>query len=175
MKCKGGGRQEIRPRSPSQFVQTCRKRTLTHVPCLTTWNAHLSKSFRPPSCYLPATSQNFNLLPIEKLERRPRYISRDVAVSIRRFEVCRLHERVDVNNFKNTFLFGHANAVASLRNRPSIFGYHLVSPFVDSFMTCTLRELLHHYLWGFMGPREPSLSPPTRKASYQFASGVRRR
>ena len=34
---------------------------------------------------------------IEKLQRSPRYIPDDVAFSVSRFDVCRLHERADAN------------------------------------------------------------------------------
>src|SRR6267143_3056320 len=81
-------------------------------------------------------SRNFSLFPIRKLQRCPRYIPHDVAQSIRRLEVCRLHERVDVNDFKHTFLMGRANAVASFRDGPSVFGNHFDSPFDISFVRC---------------------------------------
>src|SRR6266478_3947733 len=89
-------------------------------------------------------SRNFSLFPIRKLQRCPRYIPHDVAQSIRRLEVCRLHERVDVNDFKHTFLMGRANAVASFRDCPSVFGNHFDSPFKVSFVRCfPLAELFY--------------------------------
>src|SRR5882762_5267475 len=83
-------------------------------------------------------SRNFSLFPIRKLQRCPRYIPHDVAQSIRRLEVCRLHERVDVNDFKHTFLMGRANAVASFRDGPSVFGNHLI--LLSTSLSCAVSH-----------------------------------
>src|SRR5882762_1377050 len=114
-------------------------------------------------------STNFSLFPIRKLQRCPRYIPHDVAQSIRRLEVCRLHERVDVNDFKHTLLMGRANAVASFRDGPSVFGNHFDSPFNVSFVRCfSLAELFYG------GPSRPLFfSPTTKRALCQFAFGER--
>jgi hypothetical protein len=71
-----------------------------------------------------------NLVLVKKLQRRPRHIPGDAPLSVCGFEVCRLHERVDVGNLKYTFLLGYAYAVAPLRDRPFVFGDHsvLLSP-----------------------------------------------
>src|SRR4029077_4118871 len=49
------------------------------------------------------------------LKRRPWHISRDVPLSVRRFEVCRLHQRINVGNLKHTLLLSHSYVVASFR------------------------------------------------------------
>jgi hypothetical protein len=47
-----------------------------------------------------------NLVLVKKLQRRPRHIPGDAPLSVCGFEVCRLHQRVDVRNLKHTFLLG---------------------------------------------------------------------
>src|SRR6267142_6772895 len=89
-------------------------------------------------------SRNFSLFPIRKLQRCPRYIPHDVAQSIRRLDVCRLHERVDVNDFKHTFLMGRANAVASFRDGPSVFGNHLI--LLSTSLSCAVSHCSDCYI-----------------------------
>src|SRR6266566_4272601 len=115
-------------------------------------------------------SRNFSLFPIRKLQRCPRYIPHDVAQSIRRLEVCRLHERVDVNDFKHTFLMGRANAVASFRDGPSVFGNHLI--LLSTSLSCDVSTWRSCFMGAFA---TPFFSPTTKKALCQFAFGERRR
>src|SRR5467141_3261741 len=95
-------------------------------------------------------SRNFSLFPIRKLQRCPRYIPHDVAQSIRRLEVCRLHERVDVNDFKHTLLMGRANAVASFRDCPSVFGNHLI--LLSTSLSCDVSPLAELFYGGLRDP-----------------------
>src|SRR5437879_11968093 len=78
------------------------------------------------SSFRTAESLDFSLLLVDKLQRSPRHIPRDVAQPIRRFEVCRLHERIDVGNFKHTLLPGNTHRVASLWDRHAGSCIHLV-------------------------------------------------
>src|SRR5712692_7391115 len=91
------------------------------------------------------------LLLNEKLQRSPRYIPSDVALSASRFDVCHLHERVDVNNFKYTFLLGNAHAGASLRDGPTVFGNHLV--LLSPALTCAACHQAGYYISHSYAPR----------------------
>src|SRR6266853_522384 len=63
-------------------------------------------------------SPGFSLLLIDKLQRSPRHIPRDVARSIRGFEVCRLHKRVNIGYLIHTLLLCNSHTIAPL------WGYH---------------------------------------------------
>src|SRR6266481_7322558 len=78
------------------------------------------------SSFRTAGSLDFGLLLIDKPQRSPWHIPRDVAQPIRRFEVCRLHERIDVGNFKHTLLLGNTHTVASFWGRHAGSCIHLV-------------------------------------------------
>src|SRR5690242_20913832 len=64
----------------------------------------------------------------KRFYRRPRHISRDVPLPVRRLEICRLHQRIDVGNLIHTLLLSHGHAVASLRSDHIGFGVHLGPP-----------------------------------------------
>src|ERR1700687_4616268 len=80
----------------------------------------------PSSSFRTAESLDFSLLLIDQLQRSPRHIPRDVAQPIRRFEICRLHERVDVGHFKHTVLLSNGHTIASFWGRHAGSGIHLV-------------------------------------------------
>jgi hypothetical protein len=77
---------------------------------------------------VPAASRYLILLPGKGLQGRPRHISRDVPLPVRRLEICRLHQRIDVGNLIHTLLLRHSHAVASFRSDHTGFGTHLGPP-----------------------------------------------
>src|SRR5579862_1620850 len=77
---------------------------------------------------VPAASCYLTLLPGKRLDRRPWHISRDVPLPVRRFQICRLHQRIDVGYLIHTLLLCHSHAVASLRSDHIGFGVHLGPP-----------------------------------------------
>src|ERR1700704_1032559 len=95
------------------------------------------------SSFRTAESLDLSLLLVDKLQRSPRHIPRDVAQPIRRFEVCRLHERIDVGNFKHTLLPGNTHTVASLWDRHAGSCIHLVLQ--SSALARTARHLGRGY------------------------------
>jgi len=65
---------------------------------------------------------------VESFQGSPRHIWYDVPASISQSDICRLHERVDTNDFKNAFVLSGTDRVAPLRD--SCFGFcsHLLPP-----------------------------------------------
>ena len=116
-------------------------------------------------------SRNVCLFPIRKLQRCPRYIPHDVAQSIRRLEVCRLHERVDVNDFKHTLLMGRANAVASFRDGPSVFGNHLI--LLSTSLSCAVSHCsdcyIRHSYWKHSSHQRGTGSQAVRLPRYPYS------
>src|ERR1700682_5894169 len=78
----------------------------------------------PSSSFRTAESLDFSLLLIDQLQRSPRHIPRDVAQPIRRFEICRLHQRVDVGHLKHTVLLSNSHTIASFWGRHAGSGIH---------------------------------------------------
>ena len=63
---------------------------------------------------------------LERLQRSPWHIARDVALPVRQFQIGRLHQRVDVGNLKHTFLRRHRDVIASFRIRRTGSDIHLI-------------------------------------------------
>lgn len=64
----------------------------------------------------------------ENLQVSPRHISEALAVSIRRSDICRLHERVNANYFEKALMFGCIDVIALLRDFHFGFASHVPPP-----------------------------------------------
>jgi hypothetical protein len=85
---------------------------------------------------LPRFGPQRGLFLIRKPQRSPRHVPRNVALPIGRFEVGRLHERVDVGNLKHTLLLDNSHTVATLWRDHAGSGIHFGPPVNGSFANC---------------------------------------
>ena len=66
------------------------------------------------------------LLLVQSLQGSPRHIWYDVRASIHQSDICRLHQRVDTNNLKNTLVLNALHALAVLGRYDFWFRGHFV-------------------------------------------------
>jgi hypothetical protein len=84
------------------------------------------------------TSENAHdtngLLPSRGLECCPRHVWNNMPCSIQQSDICRLHERVDKNNFKNAFVLSISHMLAFLRGGDFGFSWHFLLRLASSII-----------------------------------------
>jgi hypothetical protein len=76
---------------------------------------------------------------VESFQCSPRHIWHDVPPSINQSDICRLHERVAANNFKNSFVLSSTDSVALLRHSDFNLSGHVLPPALQLLAILRIR------------------------------------